>query len=107
MKTTTPSPEPAAAVTEAATPVNPLLAEWTGPWGGLPPFDQVRVADFKPALEAAMAETLAEIDRIATNPAPPDFENTIAAMEGTGRTLDRVSTVYGIWGSTHEHPGIP
>lgn len=44
---------------------NPLLAKWAGPYGGVPPFDRVRVADFKPALEAAMAENLAELDRIA------------------------------------------
>ena len=41
---------------------NPLLVPWTGPYGGVPPFDRVRVADFKPALLAAMAEELAEVD---------------------------------------------
>ncbi|HEX8392610.1 MAG TPA: M3 family metallopeptidase, partial [Longimicrobium sp.] len=83
---------------------NPLLAAWTGPYGGIPPFDKVRVADFKPALEAAMAEQLAEINRIAADPAAPTFENTIAAMERAGRTLDRVSTVYGVWSSTMNGP---
>jgi peptidyl-dipeptidase Dcp len=83
---------------------NPLLADWTGPYGGVPPFDQVRVEHFKPALEAAMAENLAEIDRIANNPAPPTFENTIAAMERAGRTLDRVGTAYGVWSSTMNTP---
>ena len=41
-----------------------LLAKWEGPYGGVPPFDKVRVEDFKPAMEAAMAENLAEIDKI-------------------------------------------
>ncbi|MGB7069244.1 MAG: M3 family metallopeptidase [Pyrinomonadaceae bacterium] len=82
----------------AAASVNPLLEEWGGPYGGVPPFDKVNVADFVPALESAIAENLAEIDRIANDSAAPTFENTIAAMERTGRTLDRVSTIYGIWG---------
>lgn len=76
---------------------NPLLQKWTGPYGGIPPFDKVNVSDFKPALEAAMKENLDEIDRIANDPAAPSFENTIAAMERTGKTLDRVQTIYGIW----------
>jgi peptidyl-dipeptidase Dcp len=88
----------------AMTDENPLLAKWEGPYGGVPPFDRVQIPLFKPALEAAMAEQLVEIDRIAKDPAPPDFENTIAALEGTGRTLDRVSTLYGVWGSTMSSP---
>jgi peptidyl-dipeptidase Dcp len=79
---------------------NPLLAAWVGPAGGVPPFDRVRVVDFKPALEAAMAENLAEIARIASNILPPTFENTIAALERSGRTLSRVSVIYGVWSST-------
>lgn len=94
----------AAAVSGAAAQQNPLLAEWTGPYGGTPPFDQVRVEHFKPALEAAMAENLAEIERIAANAAAPTFQNTIEALENTGRTLDRVSTSYGIWSSTLNTP---
>lgn len=88
----------------SATEDNPLLAKWEGPFGGVPPFDRVQVKFFKPALEAAMAEQLAETDRIANNPAPPTFDNTIAALERTGHTLDRVSTLYGIWSSTMASP---
>ncbi|MBZ0089455.1 MAG: M3 family peptidase, partial [Thermoanaerobaculia bacterium] len=77
----------AAAPSAAAT--NPLLAPWTGPYGGVPPFEQVLVTQFQPALEAAMAEQLAEVDRIANEAAPPTFANTLAALEGTGRTLER------------------
>ena len=86
----------------AASPTSPnaLLREWAGPYGGVPPFDAISVSDFKPALEAAMAEELAEVDRIASDPAPPTFENTIAALERTGRKLDRVTTAYGVWSST-------
>jgi peptidyl-dipeptidase Dcp len=95
-------PEPAAAVPGAAG--NPLLADWTGPYGGIPPFHQVRVQDFEPAMEAAMAQQMAEIDRIAANPAAPTFENTLAAMESAGSALDRVSTIYGVWSSTMNGP---
>jgi peptidyl-dipeptidase Dcp len=83
---------------------NPLLAPWPGPHGGVPPFDRVEVAHFRPALEAGMAEKLAEVERIAADPAAPDFENTIAALERAGRTLGRVNTVYGIWGSSLNTP---
>jgi peptidyl-dipeptidase Dcp len=83
---------------------NPLLDKWGGPYGGVPPFDQVQIALFKPALEAAMAEQLIETDRIAKNPAAPDFENTIAAAERSGQTLNRVSTLYGVWAATMSGP---
>ncbi len=46
---------------------NPLLAKWEGPYGGVPPFDRVQIPLFKPALEAGMAEQLAEIEKIANN----------------------------------------
>lgn len=83
---------------------NPLLAEWTGPHGGVPPFDRIEVAHFKPALEASMAENLAEVEKIAADTAAPTFENTIAALERAGQTFDRVTTAYGVWGSTMNTP---
>ncbi len=90
----------AGAADTATVPANPLLAPWTGPYGGVPAFDKAKVEYLKPGLEAGMAEALAEIDRITANPEAPTFENTIAAMERSGRMLDRVSTVYGIYSST-------
>ena len=89
-----------AAATAEPPAANPLLAPWTGPFGGVPPFDEARVEHLKPALEAGMAEQLASLDRIASDPAAPTFENTIAAMERSGRTLRRVYTVYGVYSST-------
>ena len=91
-----------AAATEAL--ANPLTQKWEGPYGGIPPFDKVKVADFKPALEAAMSENLAEVDAIASNSAAPTFENTIVALEKAGSTLDRVSTIYYIWGANMATP---
>ncbi len=83
-----------------------LLAPWTGPFGGVPPFDRAGVDLLAPALEAAMAGELAEIEAIAANPEPPTFENTIVALERAGRSLDRVRTVYGIYSSSLSTPGF-
>jgi len=76
---------------------NPLLKTWSGPFGGTPPFDRVVVADFKPALESAMAEYLAEVDTIAANPVAPTFENTLDALERSGEAFHRVTAVYDVW----------
>ena len=109
--TQTPAPAPiVAAAAPAPAPVkpppppNPLLAPWTGGHGGVPPFDQVKVEQFKPALEAGMEEQRAEIAKIASNPAPATFENTLAPLEDSGRTYTRVETLYGIWKSTMKGP---
>ncbi|MFM8284079.1 MAG: M3 family metallopeptidase [Planctomycetaceae bacterium] len=75
---------------------NALTAPWSGPYGGVPPFDRVRTADFEPALDAAMAEQLEAIDRITAVAAPPTFENTIAALERAARPMERVQAVYGV-----------
>jgi peptidyl-dipeptidase Dcp len=85
---------------QAAAPGSALLAPWVGPYGGTPPFDQVRVADFKPALQAAMAENLAEIDKIANNPAAPTFDNTLVALERAGKTFNRVNALFDVWSSS-------
>src|SRR5260221_12695073 len=85
---------------------NPLLPRWTGPYGGVPPFDQVKVEHFEAALEAAMAEQLAEIDTIAANPAPPTFDNTIPPLERCGRPVHRVVPVYSVFSSTLRSPAF-
>lgn len=83
---------------------NPLVAEWTGPYGGIPPFDKIRVGDFEPALEAGMKKHLEEIDKIASSPEPASFKNTIAAMERAGKMLDRVQRIYSIWSGNMSTP---
>ena len=83
---------------------NPLLATWAGPYGGVPPFDKVAVADFEPALEAAMQANLVEVDQIANDAAPPTFANTIEALERAGRSLQRITAIYGVWTSTMNSP---
>lgn len=98
-----PAATDAPASTDAASE-NPLLQPWTGPYDGVPPFDRVEVAHFQPALEAAMAENLAEVEAIANDPAEPTFDNTILAMERAGSTLQRVSAVYGVWSGNMSSP---
>lgn len=83
---------------------NPLLAEFTGPYGGVPAFDKMDLADLKPALEKGMALKLAEIEAIVNNPEPANFQNTIAALEKSGDELSRVYKYWGIWSSNLNSP---
>lgn len=83
---------------------NVLLAAWTGPYGGVPAFDQMNLEDLKPALEAGMAMHLEEIEAIANNPEPPTFENTIVAMERAGRELKRARNYWRLWGNNLSSP---
>ena len=83
---------------------NPLLAPYSGPYGGVPAFDKMNLEDLKPAMEEAMAYTLAEMDKIAGNPEPPTFENTIVARESADELMDRLYTYYGIWSSNVSSP---
>jgi len=74
-------------------PSNPFYAASTLPFGA-PPFDKIKDADYQPAIEAGMAQQLAEINKIADNPAAPTFENTLVAMERSGRLLARASAAF-------------
>lgn len=83
---------------------NPLLEEWSGPYGGVPDFTKYKISDFKPAIEFAIQEKLDEIDAIANNLEQPTFENTITALELSGEKLDRIHAVYGIYRSNLSTP---
>ncbi len=72
---------------------NPLLSESTLPFN-YPHFDLIKVEHYAPAFEAGMAQQKQEIDAIASNPAAPTFDNTIVALERSGRTLGRASRVF-------------
>ncbi len=85
---------------------NPLLAEWTGPYGGVPAFDKMDIKDARQAFEIGIAENLADYEKIANNPAPATFENTIVAMESTGEKLGRAFTYFGIWSSNMSSPEV-
>src|SRR5215831_7454102 len=72
---------------------NPLISKSALPFHA-PPFDQIKDADFQPAIEAGIAENRAEINKIADDPAPPTFENTIEALERSGQLLTRVELIF-------------
>lgn len=72
---------------------NPFFAPSNLPYE-LPPFADIREEHYLPAFERGMAEQLAEVDAIASNPEPATFDNTIAALERSGRILDRTATAF-------------
>ncbi len=72
---------------------NPLLKPFETPYGTAP-FSKIEHQHFLPALLAAMEEGRREIDHITENPAPPDFENTIEALEAAGKSLSRINGIF-------------
>ena len=72
---------------------NPLLAEWTTPHA-TPPFNDIKIEHYEPAIETAIAVSRAEIDAIVNNPAEPTFKNTIVAMERQGALLNRIMGLF-------------
>ncbi len=90
------TPEAVTEKTAATTPApaeNPLLVASTLPFG-TPAFDRIKDDHYLPAFDAGMQQHLAEMRKIADNPAPATFENTIEAQERTGETLSRVSRIF-------------
>jgi len=71
-----------------------------------PAFDRINDADYRPAFDAGMAEQLREVAAIANNPEAPSFDNTLVAMEKSGRLLDRVSTAFFNLASTNSNPAM-
>ena len=86
-------PAPAAATAVAD---NVLLAEWPGPYDGVPPWDRVRPEQFPEAFQFAIDEQRREVLAIANNPAPPTFVNVAEALDRAGERLDRVGSVFGV-----------
>jgi peptidyl-dipeptidase Dcp len=73
---------------------NPFAAPSTLPYQA-PPFDKITDADYQPAIEEGITQSLAEIRKIADNPAPPTFDNTLVAMERQGQMLARAQLAFG------------
>nr|WP_315850138.1 M3 family metallopeptidase [Rhodopirellula maiorica] len=73
-----------------------MLKPWTGPYGGVPPWNLVRQEEFLPAIETAIQAATEELNAIAHQSEPPTFENTIVAMEKAGKTLERVETLFDV-----------
>ncbi len=78
---------------------SPLLKPWTGPHGGVPPWNLVRSEEFVTAFDAAIDQANADIKVITDNSEKPSFENTIVAMERAGRTLSRLSAIFFVYAS--------
>ncbi|MCA9623004.1 MAG: M3 family metallopeptidase [Myxococcales bacterium] len=85
----------------------PLLAEWQGPYDGVPPWALTKdVAAFGPAIDEALKQWLAEVDAIAKASDPPTFDNTLAALERSGKPLDRVTTLFFTLASSLNTPEV-
>lgn len=83
---------------------NPLLKEWTGEYGGVPDFNQMKIEDVKEAMLQGMELNLIDIDAITDNTDSPTFENTIEEMERAGKELIRGFAYYGILRSNLSSP---
>lgn len=84
-----------------------LLEPWSGPFGGVPPWKQVRTEELEPAFEVAMEMARKEIEQIANQDSDPTFENTIVAMEKTGRALDQLDSIFGVYTSNLNTGPVP
>lgn len=84
---------------------NPFSKASTLPYHA-PPFDKIKDADYQPALKAGIEQHLAEIQKIANNPAKPTFENTIVAMEKSGQLLTRVNNVFNAVSSANTNDAL-
>ena len=84
---------------------NPLLRAWQTPFE-TPPFTEIAPAHFMPAFEQAFADHSAEVAAITNDPATPDFNNTITALERAGKLLSKVSAVFYDLVSAHSNPAL-
>jgi peptidyl-dipeptidase Dcp len=96
---------PEITVTDAELEGNPFRTEWTGPYG-VPPFAEIRTEHFRPAILKGILESRAEIAAIVDNPEAPTFDNTILALERSGKSLNKVMGVFGNLSSTDTNPEI-
>jgi peptidyl-dipeptidase Dcp len=84
-----------------------LIAPWTGPYGGVPPWDKIDTKDFIPAFDKAIADARAEVDAITANKEKATFENTIAALEKSGATLTRLQNLFGVYSGNLNVGDVP
>ena len=96
---------PCAGVAADFGPANPFYAPSTLPFQA-PPFDRIKDSDYQPAIEAGMALELAEIKRIADNPAAPTFANTFVAMEKSGLLLSRALAAFRLVSEADTNPTL-
>jgi len=95
-------------ISDASPPLaetNPLLTAWQTPHQ-TPPFSEISPEHFMPAFERAFIDHAAEVAAITHDPAVPDFDNTITALERSGKLLTKVSAVFYDLVSAHSNPAI-
>ena len=85
--------------------VNPFFVIWDAPYE-LPPFEKISVAHYREALLMGMDEEQAEIESIISNKEEPTFENTIVALDASGKLLSKVSAVFSGIASAHSTPEL-
>jgi peptidyl-dipeptidase Dcp len=95
--------QPASPAAQAVS-ANPLLATWTGPYGGVPPWDKVKPELFSEAIAAGLQERREEYEKIAQDPAKPSFSNTFIPMQNAGERLSRVTTLFNVMTSNMNTP---
>ena len=78
---------------------NTVLQKWTGPYDGVPPWDEIKVSDFPEAFEKAMAATKAEFVAVRDNPEPATFENTTVPLELAGNQMNELFSIWGVHSS--------
>ncbi len=78
---------------------DPVLSEWQGQYGGVPPWDKLKPSLFPAAFELGIAVLKAETEAIANNSEPPTFANTVAALENAGRHQSRAETLFSVFTS--------
>jgi peptidyl-dipeptidase Dcp len=96
---------PARPAEPAFGPSNPFFAVSTLPFHA-PAFDRITDADYQPAIEAGMREQLREVAAVADNPAPPTFDNTLVALEKSGRLLERARRAFDLVSEANIDPAL-
>ena len=84
-----------------------MLEDWKGPYGGVPPWNEVRPDEFVAAFDVAIESARNDIAEITENVDPPTFENTIVPLEDSGRMLDRLETLFDVHASNLNLGPIP
>jgi peptidyl-dipeptidase Dcp len=85
---------------------DPVLAPWTGAYGGVPPWDKLKLERVGPGFATGIALLQAEVTAIATNPEPATFANTIVALEDAGRHLHRLEIMFGVLSGNLNTPEV-
>jgi len=99
-------PDPELAKLTAAADANPILAAWSGPHGGVPPWDVAKADQFPAAFTTGLALLLAQVDAIANNPEPPTFGNVIVPLEDAGRHENRAEVMFGVLNNNMKTPDV-